>query len=94
MKTKNESVEMYVALFIMLMAVVNIILVITGSPKVFLKPFSIGISVFLFYLAWEKITELETYQKMKMLFFIHHLEREAVKEAKKVIKNVNEECED
>ena len=88
---KNESIDFYIALFIMLMSITNIVLIITKASQLFLRPFSIGLSVFLFYLAWVKISELDTYKKMKMLFFLHHLEKEAEKEAKELIENVKNE---
>jgi len=92
-QTKQESIDLYIALFMMLMAVTNIVLIITRAPEYFLRPFSIGISVFVFYFGWKQISELETYKKMKMLFFLHHLEKEAEKEAKEVIKNAMQESE-
>ena len=91
MTNKKENIDMYVITFIMCMAVVNVVLVLTNASQFFLRPFSIGISVFLFYLAYKRMTELETFKKMKMLFYIHHLENEAQKEARKVIANAKQE---
>lgn len=92
--TKQESTDLYIALFMMLMAIVNIVLIIVKANQLFLRPFSIGLSVFIFYFAWKQVAELETYKKLKMLFFLHHLEKEAQKEAKKVIENVVKESTD
>ena len=91
MKNKEESINFYIALFMLFMAVTNIVLVIIKAPEYFLRPFSIGISVFVFYLAWKQISELETYKKLKMLFYLHHLEKEAQKEAERLVKNVVEQ---
>lgn len=89
--TKQENINFCIALFMMLIAIINIILWITNASKLFLKPFSVGLSVIIFYFAWKEISELEIYKKMKMLFFLHHLEIEAQKEAKKVIEDVKQE---
>lgn len=88
MEKYKESTDFYIALFILLIAITNIVLWLTNASILFLKPFSIGISAFLFYFAWKQISELDTYKRLKMLFFLHHLEKEALKEAKKVIKDV------
>lgn len=88
---KQESIDFYVALVGIMAAFTNIVLMIIKSDPLFSRPFSIGVSVFLFYYAWTKITELETYKKMKMLLFVYHLEKEAIKEAKKVIEDVKKE---
>lgn len=85
----DETIETYMAFFAMFIAVVNIVIVLLNSPQVFLKPFSISLSILIFYFGWKIISELEVYQRIKTLVFLHHLEREAVKEARRVIKNVN-----
>ena len=83
----DEKVDFTISLFAMGISVANIILYLINAPMTFLKPFSISLSVLIFYFGWRIISELEITKRIKLLFFLYHLEKEAVKEAKKVIEN-------
>lgn len=75
------------AFFAMFIAIVNIIIILLSPSTVFIKPFSIALSVLIFYFGWKSISEFEMIQRIKMLFFIYHLEKEARKKAQEVIEN-------
>ena len=91
MKNKEKNIESYIAWFAMFLAIANIFVVLLKAPEIFWRPFSLGLSVFIFYFGWEKFKETETYQKIKMLFFLHHLEKMAFDKAKEVIENAEQE---
>ena len=83
----DEKTDFWLALFAMGLSVVNVVLNLIDVPETFLKPFSIALSVLIFYLGWQVISELELTKRIKLLFFIYHLEKEAFRKAKKVIEN-------
>jgi len=84
---KIEKTEIEFALIAALIAIVNIVLVLVGASSLFIKPFSICLSLIIFYFAWSKITEYDIFDKIKLLLQIYNLNREAKNEAKKIIEN-------
>ena len=83
----DEKTDFWLALFAMGLSVVNVVLNLIDAPETFLKPFSISLSVLIFYFAWQVVSELELTKRIKLLFYIYHLEKEAFKKAKRVIEN-------
>lgn len=83
---KIEKIEMYFAFFCLMLAVTNIIFVLLNAKAIFLKPFSIALSLIIFYYAYMKIIESEIFNRISMLFFMNQLEKQAAKKAKEILK--------
>jgi hypothetical protein len=87
---KQEKIELYFAFFSLIVAITNVFIILLNAPLIFLEPFSIGLSLIIFYYGYFKIVESEIFNKIKTLFLIHHLESEAKKEAKNIIENAKQ----
>ena len=86
----NKS-EIYFAFFAVGVAMANIVMQIVSGPELFLRPFSIGLSVMIFYFAYRELRNWDVIKVIKKILFTHHLEQEAFKEAKKYIQNLKQE---
>lgn len=90
---KEKQIEIYLALFTMMIAIVNIILIFMHASLLFRNPFSMGLSVMVFYYGWRVVTENEYFERMQTLLLLHHLDKEAEKKAKEIVENVEQECQ-